>query len=61
MARARQVGTRIRGVADLRPDPLFRRRGGGSKLPIRISGSRETPKFGLEVKRALAPVIQIRR
>ena len=45
MARARQVGTRIRGVADLRPDPLFRRRSGGSKLPIRISGPRETPKL----------------
>ena len=35
--------------------PLFRRRGGGSKLPIRISGPREQPEFGLDVKRALGP------
>lgn len=35
--------------------PLFRRPGGGSKIPIRISGPREKPAFGLDVKRALGP------
>ena len=35
--------------------PLFRRPGGGSKLPIRISGSRSKPSFGLDIKRALLP------
>jgi hypothetical protein len=35
--------------------PLFRRPGGGSKLPIRISGAREHPDFGLDVGRALGP------
>lgn len=35
--------------------PLFRRPGGGSKLPIRISGPREQPEFGLDVGRALSP------
>ena len=35
--------------------PLFRRPGGGSRLPIRISGPREQPKFGLDVGRALGP------
>ena len=35
--------------------PLFRRRGGGSKLPIRISGPREDPEFRLDVRRALGP------
>ncbi len=35
--------------------PLFRRQGGGSKLPIRISGPRQQPKFGLDVGRALGP------
>jgi len=35
--------------------PLFRRPGGGSKLPIRISGSREKPEFGLDVRKALGP------
>ena len=35
--------------------PLFRREGGGSKLPIRISGPREHPEFGLDVGRAVGP------
>ena len=35
--------------------PLFRRRGGGSSLPIRISGPREDPEFRLDVRRALGP------
>lgn len=35
--------------------PLFRRAGGGSKIPIKISGPREKPVFGLDVKRALGP------
>jgi hypothetical protein len=35
--------------------PLFRRPGGGSKLPIRVSGTAEKPAFGLDVKRALTP------
>jgi hypothetical protein len=35
--------------------PFFRRPGGGSKLPIRIGGTREKPQFGLDVKRALLP------
>ena len=32
--------------------PFFRRPGGGSRLPIRISGPREKPSFGLDVRRA---------
>jgi hypothetical protein len=28
-------------------DPLFRRKGAGTVLPIRISGSREKPEFHL--------------
>lgn len=32
--------------------PFFRRPGGGSKLPIRISGPRARPAFGLDVRRA---------
>ena len=35
--------------------PLFRRPGGGSKLPIRITGPREKPEFGLDVRRAVSP------
>src|SRR5262245_29089127 len=32
-------------------DPLFRRPGGGSAIPIKIEGSRNEPKFGLDVRR----------
>jgi len=35
--------------------PFFRRPGGGSKLPIRISGTRSNPTFGLDVRKALLP------
>ena len=35
--------------------PFFRRQGGGSKIPIRVSGTRAKPEFGLDVKRALLP------
>jgi hypothetical protein len=41
----------LAGVAQ----PLFRRPGGGSKIPIRIGGTRSNPAFGLDVKRALLP------
>jgi hypothetical protein len=34
-------------------DPLFRRDGAGTVLPIRISGTRGNPAFGLDVKSAL--------
>jgi hypothetical protein len=33
--------------------PLFRRKGGGTRLPIRISGTREKPEFGLDFGRVL--------
>jgi len=32
-------------------DPLFRREGGGSAIPIKIEGTRGSPKFGLDVHR----------
>ena len=32
-------------------DPLFSRKGGGSVVPIRINGTRNDPKFGLDVGR----------
>jgi hypothetical protein len=35
--------------------PFFRRPGGGSKFPIRISGPRDKPSFGLDVKKAFLP------
>jgi hypothetical protein len=32
-------------------DPLFRKRGGGSAVPIRIGGTRGKPAFGLDMGR----------
>lgn len=32
-------------------DPVFRKQGAGAVLPIKITGQRKEPKFGLEVKR----------
>lgn len=32
-------------------DPLFRRDGGGSSIPIKIEGTRDDPKFGLDMSR----------
>jgi hypothetical protein len=34
-------------------DPLFRRQGGGSSVPIKITGTRDKPDFGLDVGRVL--------
>jgi hypothetical protein len=31
--------------------PFFRRKGGGSQLPIKITGPRSAPQFGLDVGR----------
>jgi hypothetical protein len=35
--------------------PFFRRPGGGSKLPIRVAGTRAKPQFGLDMKKAFLP------
>jgi hypothetical protein len=35
--------------------PLFRGPRGGTKLPIKVGGTRDKPQFGLDVKRALTP------
>jgi hypothetical protein len=35
--------------------PLFRRKGGGTKIPIRVSGTPDKPAFGVDLKRALTP------
>jgi hypothetical protein len=34
--------------------PFFRRKGGGSRMPIRISGTREHPSFRIDVKRVFS-------
>ena len=35
--------------------PFFRRPGGGTKVPIRVSGTPDKPAFGVDVKKALTP------
>ena len=32
-------------------DPLFKRKGGGSAIPIKITGTRKDPSFGLDAGR----------
>jgi hypothetical protein len=36
-------------------DPIFRKPGAGTELPIRVRGHRSEPKFGLDVGKALTP------
>jgi AsmA-like protein len=36
-------------------DPLFKKKGAGTVLPIRVRGTREDPKFGVDVMKALTP------
>jgi hypothetical protein len=36
-------------------DPFFRKKGAGTVLPIKVRGTREHPKFGLDVMKALTP------
>jgi hypothetical protein len=50
-----ETTTGMKAVLARMAQPLFRRKGGGSKLPIRISGPFAKPDFGLDVKRALTP------
>jgi hypothetical protein len=45
----------VKSVLARMAQPFFRRPGGGSKFPIRISGTRDKPSFGLDVKKALLP------
>jgi hypothetical protein len=42
-----------KAVAAKLAQPLFRRPGGGSKLPIKITGPRDKPEFGLDVGRVV--------
>ena len=50
-----ETTTGVKAVLARIAQPLFQRPGGGSKIPIRISGPREKPAFGLDMKRALGP------
>jgi AsmA-like C-terminal region len=47
--------TGVKSVLVRIAQPFFRRPGGGTKIPIRVSGTPERPAFGVDVKRALTP------
>jgi hypothetical protein len=36
-------------------DPLFRKKGSGAVVPIKVRGTRDNPKFGLDVAKVLTP------
>ena len=44
----------VKSVLARMAQPFFRRPGGGSKFPIRISGTRDKPSFGLDVRKAFS-------
>jgi len=48
-----QTTSGVKAVAARLIQPLFRRPGGGSRLPIKVAGTRSKPAFGLDVRRAL--------
>jgi hypothetical protein len=47
-AKISETTTGIKRVLLKVVDPLFRRDGGGSAIPIKVSGSRDNPQFGLD-------------
>jgi len=50
-----ETTTGMKAIVARIAQPLFSRPGGGSKIPIRISGPFAKPEFGVDVKRALTP------
>jgi hypothetical protein len=51
-ASLRDTTSGFKAVLALIAQPFFRRPGGGSRLPIRIAGTRSKPQFGLDLKKA---------
>ena len=49
------AGGGVKGFFLKAVDPLFRKPGAGTELPIRVRGHRREPKFGLDVGKALTP------
>jgi hypothetical protein len=54
-ASLRETTSGTKAVIAAMAQPFFQRKGGGSKLPIRVRGTVAKPEFGLDVKRALLP------
>ena len=45
------AGGGLKGILLRAIDPIFRKKGAGAVLPIRIRGTRKDPHVGLDVKR----------
>jgi hypothetical protein len=54
-ASLRDTTSGVKAVLATIAQPFFRRPGGGSKLPIRVVGTRSKPQFGLDLRKALLP------
>ena len=50
-----EMTTGMKAFAARLAQPFFKRRGGGSRIPIHVSGTRAKPSFGVDVKRAFLP------
>jgi hypothetical protein len=50
-AKISQTVTGFKSVLLKIVDPLFGKEGGGSSIPIKIEGTRNDPKFGLDMGR----------
>jgi uncharacterized protein involved in outer membrane biogenesis len=54
-AKLAETTTGAKSVIGTILQPLFQGPKGGTKLPIKVTGTRQAPQFGLDVKRALSP------
>ena len=54
-ASLRDMTSGYKAVLATLAQPFFRRKGGGTKVPIRIAGTRAKPQFGMDVKKAFLP------
>jgi hypothetical protein len=53
-AKISETTTGLKSVLLKAIDPLFKHKGGGSEIPIRISGTVDSPSFGLDTKRVFS-------
>lgn len=53
-AKVSQMTTGVKSFFLKLADPLFKKKGAGAVVPIKISGTREEPKFGLDAGRVFS-------
>lgn len=53
-ARVSQMTTGIKSFFLKLADPLFKKKGAGAVIPVKISGTREQPQFGLDMGRVFS-------